>query len=362
MYVMTVVRFITTIIRGLFFAVIVVVAAAAETVATDGPASADKNTKTMQQKKPPNIVIMLADNLGYEDVSWFAAVKHNRTPNIDSLGADGLTFTHWNSAAHLCSASRAALLTGQYPARTGIYPGVFHPDAALGLSASSTTTSKTIAQYLKEEAYGGYATSCIGKWHLGHRKQFLPMQHGFDEWLGIPYHMSGGSVDNHTCVYDINEIQWLPLYQNDTIVQQPVRINELAAKYADAASDFIQRHASSSLAASNSRNKPFFLYMAFSHVHQLCASANDVPEQTTCQWAAAAIKNNTTSHATFADAVTEMDWIAGQILSALDRAGVRNDTLVIFTSDNGPWVAEQSCAGLKGPFAGQWCVFVCTNV
>jgi arylsulfatase A len=283
---------------------------------------------------------MLADNLGYEDVSWFAAEKHGRTPNIDSMGAHGLSFSNRNSAAHLCSASPAALLTGLYPARTGIYPGVFAPDAALGLPHANTR--KTIASLLKERAQ--YATAIVGKWHLEHRPAFLPTtHHGFDEWLGIPYHMSGGSLDNHTCAYDTHHEQWLPLYKNDVIVQQPVRLREMATTYATAATRFIHQQAAA--------NVPFFLYMAFSHVHQLCATANQ-SEQKACQWASQAHPGD----ASFGDAITEMDWIVGQILAALDANAVTNEMLVVFTSDNGPWLAEQSCSGLRGQFAGQWYV------
>lgn len=282
---------------------------------------------------PPNIVVFLADNLGYTDISWLAEekYKHNRTPNIDSLGRDGLTFLNWNSAAHLCSASRAALLTGQYPARTGVYPGVFHPDAASGMNAT------TLATHLKEL---GYSTSIVGKWHLGHRPQYLPTQFGFDEYLGIPYHMSGGSIDNHTCVYDTNRIQWLPLYKDKTIIQQPVKTEQLAETYAKTAKAFVER---------NQGRRPFFLFMAFSHVHQLCASA-EYSEQKTCQWAR-------TRNPSFADAVSEMDWIAGEILQSIEQT--KNNTLVVFTSDNGPWVAERSCSGLSGIFKGQWYVFRC---
>ena len=297
-----------------------------------------------------NIVILFADNLGYGDVSTFAAAATSgetkttassktttpptTTPNIDKLASQGIKFLNWNSAAHLCSASRATLLTGKYPVRTGVYPRVFRNDAKYGLLSEEIT----LAEVLKVE---GYATSIVGKWHLGHRPDYLPTNQGFDEWLGIPYHMSGGSVDNHTCNSDtsINQTMWLPLYENEQIIQQPVQLETLAHTYATKSSQFIER---------NAKNKtPFFLYMAFSHVHQLCAPKN-MPEQATCQWA------NTPQQAVFADAVQEMDSIAGEILDSLDRNDVANNTLVIFTSDNGPWVAEQSCAGLKGPFQGQW--------
>jgi arylsulfatase A len=287
----------------------------------------------------PNIVILFADNLGYADVGLFgnegttdstSTRSTSRTPNIDSLGDQGMMFHNWNSVAHLCSASRATLLTGKYPVRTGIYPGVFKPDAANGLK------DKTLASYLKDE---GYQTSIVGKWHLGHRPEYLPTSNGFDEWLGVPYHMSGGSVDQHTCVWDEHETMWLPLYRGLDIVQQPVRVQDLTEQYAVQSEQFIRQHA----------DTPFFLYMAFSHVHQLCAP-RDLPEQPTCQWASGQV------NATFGDAVEEMDQLAGRILTALDEAGVTNNTLVLFTSDNGPWVAEQSCSGLKGPFKGQWYV------
>lgn len=281
----------------------------------------------------PNFVILFADNLGAFDVSTAT------TPNVASLGRDGINFTNWNSAAHLCSASRAALLTGKYPIRTGIYPGVFKPDASNGLSPDEAT----LGNYLQ---ILGYSTSVTGKWHLGHREEFLPTAHGFDEWLGIPFPMSGGSVDNHTCAYDANETMWLPLYKDTEIVQQPVKVQSLADAYAGHTSQFIHRNAR--------RQKPFFLYMAFSHVHQLCAP-RDYPEQETCQWAGTRREQGVLGQtARFQDAVEEMDWIAGRILTALEEAGVVNNTVVLFTSDNGPWISEQECSGKKGPYQGEW--------
>jgi arylsulfatase A len=284
--------------------------------------------------KLPNIVILFADNLGYEDVSTFQSSSSSpkNTPNIDRLADEGIKFLNWNSAAALCSASRAALLTGKYPVRTGVYPRVFRNDAQFGLLPEETT----LAELLKEE---GYATSIVGKWHLGQREAYLPTNQGFDSWYGIPYHMSGGSVDNHTCHADTQETMWLPLFSNQIIIEQPVQLGTLATRYASTAVDFVQRNVD--------KERPFFLYMAFSHVHQLCAP-RDMPEQTTCQWSQVEEK------ATFASAVQEMDWIAGQILEALDTTGATNNTFVLFTSDNGPWVAEQACSGSKGPFEGQW--------
>lgn len=286
------------------------------------------------ESRKPNIVILFADNLGYNDIGIFGSPTA-RTPNIDRLGFEGIKLNNWNSAAHLCSASRASLLTGKYPVRTGVYPAVFKPGAVYGLLPNETT----IAEYLKEE---GYATSIVGKWHLGHRDPYLPTNQGFDEWIGIPYHMSGGSLDHHECGFDKNKTMWLPLYDGTTIVEQPVQVQHLAQHYAQRATDFIHR---------NSGN-PFFLYMAFSHVHQLCAPA-DGSEQEQCQWASKAFSEDSPK-ATFVNAVEEMDWIAGEVLNALESENLANDTLVIFTSDNGPWVAEESCSGSKGPFEGRW--------
>lgn len=210
-------------------------------------------------------------------------------------------------------------------------------DAKYGLMPNETT----VASYLRN---AGYATAIVGKWHLGHRSPYLPTNHGFDEWLGIPYHMSGGSLDDHICGYDVNRTMWLPLYQDDQIVEQPVELKDLAQRYAGASERFIRK--------SVSKGQPFFLYLPFSHVHQMCAPAYG-SEQKLCQWASEMFVKEK-EKATFVDAVEEMDWIAGQVLSVLDEIGIENNTLVLFTSDNGPWIAEQECSGSKGPFEGRW--------
>lgn len=311
------------------------------TLANDRTAAAEATPDTSK----PNLVILFADNLGYSDLSSLGAPP-GRTPNLDRLGQQGLTFRHWNSAAHLCSASRATLLTGKYAARTGVYPRVFANDAAYGLLPAETN----IANYLQQRE--GYATSLVGKWHLGHRPPYLPTKQGFDEWLGIPYHMSGGSLDDHVCAYDGDASWWLPLYEDEAIIEQPVKMRDLADRYATRATSFIETNVA--------QDKPFFLYMAFSHVHQLCAPKAG-NEQGTCQWAGSHTDKNQPSRSntkkgnhTFGDAVQEMDWIAGEVLKALDAAGAANNTLVLFTSDNGPWLAEQSCAGSRGPWEGKW--------
>ena len=150
-------------------------------------------------------------------------------------------------------------MTGKYPIRTGVYPRVFEPDAKYGLLANETT----IANYLKNE---GYSTKIVGKWHLGSQPGYLPTDRGFDDWFGIPYHMSGGSLDNHVCgkQKDPNGTQWLPLFDGQRIIEQPVDLGNLAKEFIDMNAE---------------KDQPFFLYMAFSHVHQLCA-----PRFHECQW------------------------------------------------------------------------------
>lgn len=299
-------------------------------------------------RKPPNILILFADNLAYNDVGAFSSAadarttttrptttsQRSNTPSLDALAASGRKMLNWNSPAVLCSASRAALLTGRYPVRTGIYPRVFEPDSAHGMLPNETT----IAEFLQDE---GYATKIVGKWHLGQREEFLPTNQGFDEWFGIPYHMSGGSLDDHVCGRDTNGTMWLPLFQGTNIVEQPVDLENLAPRYVDESISFVQR--------SIEESKPFFLYLAFSHVHQLCA-----PRHAECQWASNHFSKGYGYNATFGDAVQEMDWIAGMVLKYLRDVDAIDDTMVIFTSDNGPWVAEGTCAGSKGPFEGSW--------
>lgn len=201
-------------------------------------------------------------------------------------------------------------------------------------------TETTLADVLRGQ---GYSTKIVGKWHLGHRPQYLPTKRGFDEWFGIPYHMSGGSLDDHICEgKDPNGKLWLPLFDGTSIIEQPVIPETLADRYVNESISFFQ--------SSIEQDKPFFLYLAFSHVHQLCA-----PRMAECQWASTHFSRDKTGYnATFGDALSEMDWIAGKVLEGLRDLGVEENTLVIFTSDNGPWVAEGSCAGSKGPFRGRW--------
>jgi hypothetical protein len=263
------------------------------------------SSKSKSKRTPPNIVILLADNLAYDDVGVFRQQQQqdgdggcsddeeennssisttSRTHNLDKAALDGRRLLNWNSPAVLCSASRAALLTGKYPIRTGIYPRVFEPDAAYGLLPNETT----LADYLHDE---GYATKIVGKWHLGQRDAYLPTKRGFDEWFGIPYHMSAGSIDDHVCGKDTTGKMWLPLFDGTSIVEQPVQLENLAPRYVEESIKFMKTNV-------EEKERPFFLYLAFSHVHQLCA-----PRHSECQWASTHFSRNKTKgyNATFDD-------------------------------------------------------------
>ncbi len=154
-------------------------------------------------------------------------------------------------------------------------------------------------------SFAVYQTSIVGKWHLDHREQYLPTNQGFDEYLGIPFHMSWGSVNPHICAYDVNRTMWSPLYTGTEIIQQPVQVQNIARACTDAATNFIRWNVE--------EEQPFFLYVAFSHVHQLCAPLFG-DKQKPCQWASSKF-SDTSPSATFLEAVVEMDWITGEILN-----------------------------------------------
>lgn len=325
-------------------AAVVVVPAVYGCLSLFSPSSKSETTR----RRPPNIVLFFADNLGYGDVGCFGAPTA-RTPNVDRLAREGMKFRNWNSGAVLCSPSRASLLTGRLPPRVGVYPRVFYRDAALGLPLNETT----LADQLRR---AGYATGIVGKWHLGQRPAYLPTNRGFDEWYGIPYHMSDGSLDGQRCGFDTNRTAWLPVFAVDNktatdhmIAEQPANLSELAVNYAGRARDFVRRHAGTKDGDGGSapRKPPFFLYFPFSHVHQLCPPQRG-------QWTSRLFKDRARAAGGFVGAVEETDWLTGQVLEELRLQKIEEETLVIWTSDNGPWTEEQNQAGSVGPFEGLW--------
>ena len=236
-----------------------------------------------------------------------------RTPNLDRMAAEGIRLTNFYVAQAVCSASRMALLTGAYPNRVGIQ-GALNHTATYGINPDETT----IAEVLKSR---GYATAIYGKWHLGHEQPFLPRKHGFDEYFGLPY--SNDMWPRHPQQKDFYPD--LPLIENDAVVKLDPDQSQLTTWYTEHAVSFIERN----------REKPFFLYVPHAMPH--------VP-----LFVSDKFKGKTGS--LYADVISEIDWSVGQILDALKRTGLDDDTLVIFTSDNGPWLSYGNHAGSPGPF------------
>jgi arylsulfatase A-like enzyme len=278
---------------------------------------------------PPNVVIILADDLGYGDLGAFGSPAI-RTPRLDAMAAEGQKWISFY-VQPVCSPSRAALLTGRLPIRSGMYgtpsgtaPKVFRDNAAQGLPPEEIT----IAEVLKSR---GYATAIVGKWHLGQLPQFLPMRQGFDEWFGLPYshdmRMTVASGSERTArIYDPKPEYWdVPLVRNGDTIERPVDHRTLTRRYTDEAVKFIEAH----------RNSPFFLYLAHNLPHVPLARSSEYVGHS-----AAGI---------YGDVVEEIDASTGRILDALRASQLDRRTLVVFTSDNGPWLLYKSHAGSAGP-------------
>ncbi|XP_077990529.1 arylsulfatase A-like [Glandiceps talaboti] len=274
----------------------------------------------------PNILIIFADDLGYGDLSCYGHPT-SVSPNFDKLASDGLLFTQFYSANSVCSPSRAALLTGRLPPRTGMWPGVFWPTSSGGLPRNETT----IAALLKPL---GYRTGIIGKWHLGVGKNqmYLPTNYGFDSYYGIPY--SHDMCPCLKCFYP-GDACWdkcapgytsCPLYHNTTIFEQPVDLTTLTERYSNEARDFISKNAQA--------GKPFFLYYPLQHTHHP-------------QFASKAFRN-TTLRGTFGDSLAELDWAVGQIIEEVRAQNIEDNTFIFFTSDNGPSLLREVRGGNAG--------------
>ncbi len=270
-------------------------------------------TTSVAAQRLPNIVIIFIDDMGYADIGPFGA-KGYKTPNLDRMAKEGIRFTSFYVAQGVCSASRAALLTGTYPNRIGIH-GALGPNAKHGISDNEVT----IAEMLKTK---GYATAIYGKWHLGHHPQFLPTRHGFDEYFGLPY--SNDMWPNHPEAKP-GTYPPLPLIENDKVIQLMPAQAQLTRQYTEHAVSFIERN----------KDKPFFLYVPHTMVH--------VPLFVGEKF------NGSSQAGLYADIVQELDWSVGEILNTIKTQGLDKDTLVIFTSDNGPWLSYGEHAGSAGP-------------
>jgi len=259
----------------------------------------------------PNVVIIFTDDQGYADVGCYGA-EGFQTPNLDRMAAEGIRFTDFYVAAPACTPSRAALMTGCYPQRVGL-PHVLGPDAKIGISEKETT----IAEMLKQ---CGYATACYGKWHLGHHPKFLPTSHGFDDYFGLPY-----SNDMWTYHPTNKSFPRLPLIDGKKNISYDPDQSQLTTWYTEHAVSFIERNT----------DRPFFVYLAHSMPH--------VPLFVSDKF------KGKSRQGLYGDVIMEIDWSVGEILSTLKRLAIDEKTLVIFTSDNGPWLSYGDHAGSAEP-------------
>ena len=263
---------------------------------------------------PPNVVLFFMDDMGYGDLSVTGALDYT-TPNLDRMAAEGSRFTNFLVAQAVCSASRAALLTGCYPNRLGI-SGALGPNSPIGLNPDE----ETMADLLKER---GYATGIFGKWHLGDKKPFLPLQQGFDEYYGIPY--SHDMWPQHPTV-KFPPLYWIEGNEQKQEIKNLDDAGQITSTVTQHALSFIRRH----------KNKPFFLYIPHPLPH--------VP------LAASARFKGKSARGIFGDVLTELDASIGQVMDELKKQGIDKNTLVIFISDNGPWLNYGDHAGSAGGF------------
>ena len=284
--------------------------------------------------KSPNFIIIFTDDQGFEDIGCFGSPKI-KTPHLDKLAAEGRKFTSFYSANSVCSPSRASLLTGCYPVRVSI-PGVLFPRHEIGLNPDEIT----IADLLKSK---GYATSCIGKWHIGHKPKFLPTRQGFDSYYGIPY-SNDMTIDPEANLaadiklregFTIERIRnekpkkdFVPLMRNEEVIEYPCDQTTLTKRYTEEAVKFIEEN----------KNKPFFLYLPHTMPH--------IP-----LFASEKFKGKS-ERGLYGDTIEEIDWSVGEIMKSLRDNNLDENTLVIYTSDNGPWKLKGGRGGSAHPLRG----------
>ena len=274
--------------------------------------------------RPPNFVVIFADDLGYGDLGCYGHPTI-KTPHLDRMAREGMRFTQFYSAAEVCTPSRAALLTGRLPPRSGMCSRqrrVLFPGSKGGLPAEEIT----IAELLKTK---GYATACIGKWHLGHLPQFLPGKHGFDYYFGIPYSNDMDRVATSPmgrAAFLTPKIEYwnVPLIRNTEVIEQPADQHTVTRRYADEAARFIREH----------KDQPFFVYLPHTMPH--------VPLFASGEFA------GKSQRGLFGDVVEELDKAVGTVLQTLRDEKLTESTLVVFTSDNGPWLTQGEQGGSAG--------------
>lgn len=276
--------------------------------------SCSRRDKTPEaaQKHLPNFVVIFTDDQGYSDVGFYGA-EGFETPNLDQMAVEGVRFTSFYVSQAVCSASRSSLLTGCYPNRVSIF-GALSPQSKIGLNPNE----ETIAEVLKKK---GYAAGIFGKWHLGHHREFLPLQHGFDEYLGLPYSNDMWPLDYGGKIAPKEHRKakhpFLPLIDGNKKVAELRTMKDqdtLTTHYTERAVQFIEKN----------KDRPFFLYVPHSMPH--------VPLGVSDKF------RGRSKQGMYGDVIMEIDWSVGEILKALKRNGLEDNTLVVFTTDNGPWL------------------------
>ena len=269
--------------------------------------------------KLPNFVVIFCDDLGYGDIGAFGHPTI-KTPNIDRLASEGQRWTSFYVAASVCTPSRAGLMTGRLPIRSGMCDDrhrVLFPNSFGGLPQSEITIARALRQ-------AGYTTACIGKWHLGHLPGYLPTNHGFDYYYGIPY---SNDMDRENrgdqAIYNV------PLHRNLEIIERPADQPTLTKRYTEESIKFINEN----------KDRHFFLYMAHTMPHIPLFRSEDFED--------------VSLRGLFGDVIEEIDWSTGEIIKALKEAGIESNTLVLFTSDNGPWAIMRLNGGSPGILTGE---------
>lgn len=268
----------------------------------------------------PNVIIFFTDDQGYGDVGIYGAQDYE-TPNFDRLATSGLKFTDFYVAATVCTPSRAALLTGKYPIKTHLHEAVLFPYSDHGLDSSEFSLGKMFRAK-------GYSTACIGKWHLGHQDQYMPLNHGFDYFYGVPY-----SNDMNRYFYKHNQFQAppLPFYENRTLIDEDPDQRYLTRRYTEKTIERIKARG----------NQPFFIYLAHNMPH--------LPLYVSEKF------EGKSKLGLYGDVIMELDWSMGEIMKTLEAEGIADNTIIIFSSDNGPVLRVDGSAGpLRGQKAQTW--------
>ncbi|MCM2372293.1 sulfatase family protein [Aporhodopirellula aestuarii] len=293
-----------------------------------GSFASQRTTKAATESADrPNVIIIFTDDQGYGDLGCFGSTTI-ATPNIDRMAAEGHTYTSFYTACSVCSPSRAALLTGSYPKRIGMHQHVLFPKSDYGLNA----TEHTIADHLKSL---GYATACVGKWHLGHHPETLPRANGFDSYYGIPYSNDMNHPANQNKPRMASDELWAdqescvtlwqtPLIENETIIELPVDQRTITRRYTDRAIEFV----------TSNQDQPFFLYLPHSMPHiplYVPADAYDPDPQNA-----------------YKCVIEHIDAEVGRLMDTVRELGLSENTVVIYTSDNGPWLRFKNHGGTAG--------------